>query len=367
MTAPFALPMHLFPLNFTRGVKLERKALQQHLANYIYPVLTLPNEVISEIFLQTLDASPSLVGRASPIYLGHICQKWRDIAQSTPSLWCTVAIRVFKYGAQNLLQLLEMWLARSRRCPLSITFIDQTGGQVVASRLLRAILQHRDRWETLDLYLSWDTIPDIVQGDLPLLRHLEVRLDDRLHGQAPTGTTGSARAFFGPKLTTVTLHGQEATMLRLPWGQLTTITIDQSLDRLVHILHSTTNVTHLSLQILPLEDSDLLDIIPSIPPLLHLRSISILKFWTNRQGAVHRKSETELLRRLTLPALRHLRLPAPTIPEVVYLIRRSQCPLDGLRIIMGATDYFPLMQSDDTIILEPSANENSDESDDSNE
>ncbi|KAJ7177100.1 hypothetical protein C8R46DRAFT_48468, partial [Mycena filopes] len=117
MAAPFALPMHLFPLDFTRRritevdaeilalrdalskAKLERKALKQHLSNYKYPVLTLPNEVVSEIFLQTVDGFTSLRGRASPVYLGHICQRWRDIVLSTPSLWSSMGIIYEGLGA----------------------------------------------------------------------------------------------------------------------------------------------------------------------------------------------------------------------------------------------------------------------------
>ncbi|KAJ7435775.1 hypothetical protein B0H11DRAFT_1623245, partial [Mycena galericulata] len=72
--------------------KLERESLATHLDSYIYPVLTLSNEVVSEIFFQHLyplttctSVLPS--SRNSPLFLGHICKKWREIALSTPWLW----------------------------------------------------------------------------------------------------------------------------------------------------------------------------------------------------------------------------------------------------------------------------------------
>ncbi|KAJ7775535.1 hypothetical protein B0H16DRAFT_1713119 [Mycena metata] len=331
------------------NAELERNDLRQHLANYIYPVLTVPNELISEIFLRTfdpspLDPAPPLVGPASHIYLGHICQKWRDIALSTPPLWSTMLVKMpYLTVPHGHLRILELWLARSRDCPLSIILVDQTWGQVAAFPLINALLQHRERWESLGLYLSWDTLPEI-QGDLPLLRNLVVRVLDSRSGHVPSGPS---RAFLGPNLTTVTLHGVHATMLGLPWAQLTTISINHgpTLHRVVQILRTTPNVTTLSLQIPPLQDSDNLDVIPSIAPLVHLRNLTILGFATSRC-----RSETELLSRLTLPVLHYLSLPLPFIPEVVDLLRRSRCPLDGLRIKMGAQDYFPVIQADGSII-----------------
>ncbi|KAK6977953.1 F-box domain-containing protein, partial [Favolaschia claudopus] len=69
----------------------EAKAvIQNRLDAFIYPVLTLPNEVVSEIFIQFLPAYPKpppLVGTSSPTLLTHICQKWRAIALATPKLW----------------------------------------------------------------------------------------------------------------------------------------------------------------------------------------------------------------------------------------------------------------------------------------
>ncbi|KAJ7705931.1 hypothetical protein B0H14DRAFT_2415857, partial [Mycena olivaceomarginata] len=53
------------------------------------PVLTLPNEIISEIFVQFLPvyplSSPS-TGPFSPTLLTQICRRWREIALTTPLL-----------------------------------------------------------------------------------------------------------------------------------------------------------------------------------------------------------------------------------------------------------------------------------------
>ncbi|KAF8152014.1 hypothetical protein K438DRAFT_1433339, partial [Mycena galopus ATCC 62051] len=55
----------------------------------VYPVLTLPNEVISMIFVHCLPAHgrvrPS--PRRAPLLLAQICTLWREIALSTGQLW----------------------------------------------------------------------------------------------------------------------------------------------------------------------------------------------------------------------------------------------------------------------------------------
>ncbi|KAJ7078228.1 hypothetical protein C8R43DRAFT_354184 [Mycena crocata] len=71
-------------------LKFERIILQNHLDTYAYPVLSLPNEIVSEIFLQTLDSPSALSGPTSPIFLGHICRQWREIALTMPALWTDI-------------------------------------------------------------------------------------------------------------------------------------------------------------------------------------------------------------------------------------------------------------------------------------
>ncbi|KAJ7722796.1 hypothetical protein B0H16DRAFT_1737525 [Mycena metata] len=53
----------------------ERGLLQDRLGTYTYPVLTLPDEIVSEIFIHFLPVypeTPSLIGRSSPNLLGQI-------------------------------------------------------------------------------------------------------------------------------------------------------------------------------------------------------------------------------------------------------------------------------------------------------
>ncbi|KAJ7704604.1 hypothetical protein B0H17DRAFT_1193807 [Mycena rosella] len=102
----------------------EKDSVQGHLDAYRYPVLTLPNEIMSEIFVHFLPVYPyrsPLIGPRSPALLAQICRKWRDIALSTPELWRAVKLTLYKKRRfEQQLHLLESYLERSGSCPLSI-------------------------------------------------------------------------------------------------------------------------------------------------------------------------------------------------------------------------------------------------------
>ncbi|KAJ7871875.1 hypothetical protein B0H14DRAFT_2191835, partial [Mycena olivaceomarginata] len=88
------------------------------------PVLTLPNEIVAEIFIRVLPVyprCPPLTGILSPISLTHICRLWREIAISTPVLWRAVALEYdVEVSSQPQAHIIDLWLERSGSCLLSI-------------------------------------------------------------------------------------------------------------------------------------------------------------------------------------------------------------------------------------------------------
>ncbi|KAJ7025898.1 hypothetical protein C8F04DRAFT_1238890 [Mycena alexandri] len=151
---------------------------------YTYPVLTLPNELVSEIFVHFLPVypeAPPIVGSSSPNVLGHICKKWREIALSTPGLWrgITLSLSNGKRFNQKFC-LLEIWLQRSGSCLLSIHMdlnvardiigMDLTDTNLVATLDLftQAIAAHSAHWEYLWLYSPEHPFPYIT-APLPFL------------------------------------------------------------------------------------------------------------------------------------------------------------------------------------------------------
>ncbi|KAJ7716294.1 hypothetical protein B0H16DRAFT_1701418 [Mycena metata] len=205
-------------------LEAEQETLQEHLDAYTYPVLTLPPEIVSEIFVRFLPVYPERApqkGLLSPITLGQICRLWREMAFSTPRLWRTFTIflrlgdSVQNYDADH--PRIETSLQRSGSCPLSVQYMRSD-----TSSLFRLIIAHRARWEHLKLFVSVRNLPAII-GPFPLLRTLTTnvwvpRAHDKTY-RPPTFHTA-------PLLRRVAISNYKDIFLgMLPWSQLTVLII----------------------------------------------------------------------------------------------------------------------------------------------
>ncbi|KAJ7321914.1 hypothetical protein DFH08DRAFT_888911 [Mycena albidolilacea] len=114
---------------------------------YKYPLLTLPNEITSEIFIHSLPLypiCPPLFGILSPTSLTQICRRWRAIALATPALW-----RAIEFSAYSpRLPTYDAWLGLSGSFPLSIR-VDESGKMAHLPEVLTAIVPHCERLEHL--------------------------------------------------------------------------------------------------------------------------------------------------------------------------------------------------------------------------
>ncbi|KAF8200512.1 hypothetical protein K438DRAFT_1933068 [Mycena galopus ATCC 62051] len=141
-------------------LRWERHPLQTRLAAYVYPILNLPHEITSEIFVQSLDpddASPS--SPSSPLFLGHVCHEWREIALSTPCLWATLDLYSKTVEAnERCLCLIPLWLTRFRQYPLHISMVHKPHAPSLL-KSLDAIVPHSKQWQELDAQLTSLTLP----------------------------------------------------------------------------------------------------------------------------------------------------------------------------------------------------------------
>ncbi|KAJ6549596.1 hypothetical protein DFH09DRAFT_885571, partial [Mycena vulgaris] len=71
------------------GLNAKREQLEDILETFTYPVLTIPVEIISHIFVDCLPANGRVQPSESapPLLLTQICSHWRQIAHATPQLW----------------------------------------------------------------------------------------------------------------------------------------------------------------------------------------------------------------------------------------------------------------------------------------
>ncbi|PPQ80918.1 hypothetical protein CVT25_014336, partial [Psilocybe cyanescens] len=84
----------------------------------------LPFEVIAHIFEFYVEVTKAWFYKPvkGPLLLGAICQLWRDIAWTTPSLWVTLTFKLEDDTTERQVQLAIGWLHRSGELPLSVYF-----------------------------------------------------------------------------------------------------------------------------------------------------------------------------------------------------------------------------------------------------
>ncbi|KAJ7165542.1 hypothetical protein C8R43DRAFT_212698 [Mycena crocata] len=217
------------------------------------PVRRVPPDIIQEIFLACLPSHRNCVMSAqeAPVLLGRICSFWRTISLSTPRIWSRLHVveptlpdnGSWTLGSpsheEKLAQRAEttkVWLGRSGRCPLSISFRGRRdyGGSAGPSvdSLLQALIPFAARWQHIQFTLRQaDLAPvfHLTETDLPMLSTVAlVRLDSEF---LPAPRLRLARDLRGM------LHGARlsgfsvshfivnAAQLPLRWDQLTVLSI----------------------------------------------------------------------------------------------------------------------------------------------
>ncbi|KAJ6554274.1 hypothetical protein B0H19DRAFT_144141 [Mycena capillaripes] len=272
------------------ALQLEQTLVQARLDSYTYPVLTLPNEIVCEIFLRVLPtypACPPLTGPLSPIYLAQICGQWRAVAVATPKLWSAIQLSDQYIPFHRQYHTFTIWLGRSRSRPLSIC-IDEYR-TALGPEFFSVLTPHRTRWEHLKLDLLKSYLPiHELDGPMPLLRSLDLEL---LY-------IPDAFTFHDvPLLRAVVLDYSTAVNIILPWMQLTSVTLRYvSPSQCAPVLQQTGNLVHCKLHLGSNRDDDDL---PAIA-LPYLESLTLILMNPRAQA------ETKFLATFIVPALRHL-------------------------------------------------------------
>ncbi|KZP29783.1 hypothetical protein FIBSPDRAFT_179396 [Athelia psychrophila] len=161
--------------------------------------------------------------RAEIIPPTHVCQLWRQIALSTPSLSTHINIKLNSRDGTKEVECLTSWLVRGKKCPL---FIDlRCYGHCAAleqsawDALLVLAIQHSYRWREASFESPLPTNLSAVRNNVPLLQTLRFPRCDI----APPNDFETA-----PMLRSVTStfhhnYGQPISFGQLPWTQLTNV------------------------------------------------------------------------------------------------------------------------------------------------
>ncbi|KAK6977971.1 hypothetical protein R3P38DRAFT_501512 [Favolaschia claudopus] len=334
---------------------------EQRLKAFKYPVLTLPNEIITEIFLQYLPPypdAPSLVGLHSPIHLTHICGQWREIALTTPILWRAVDLTRFggTPSMEGAIRFAEMRWERSAPYPLSIHAYDYDINHWFP--IFAAAFPHRARWQHLELNAELTNDADMslrnaLEEPMPLLRTLKLSLL-RLH--PPFSELLTLRNEDVPLLHSVALDNCGIQSLILPWAQLTSLTLTAAVHsgRCVPILLQATRLVSLTLDLVfPYLEDD-------VPENLSVAELTLPRlerlFFFKSSDA-----DMDFFELLNTPALRCLTLPESMLgwpsSETTYIgtlkafMSKCRSTLEELRILSPTIpehtyrDAFPLIPS----------------------
>ncbi|KAJ7658207.1 hypothetical protein DFH06DRAFT_1472875 [Mycena polygramma] len=139
-------------------LRKEDEDILKELAGVVYPILALPNEITSEIFVQYVDS-----GRTpkSPLCLASVCSLWRALALSNSSLWTKFNSGWRRYDLTNLLRI---WLPRAGGLPLHLKItLPQSSAQ--SADILRTLWQYSAQWHSLEIRAPGRiTFPDDIPG-----------------------------------------------------------------------------------------------------------------------------------------------------------------------------------------------------------
>ncbi|KAJ7778606.1 hypothetical protein DFH07DRAFT_730648, partial [Mycena maculata] len=114
------------------ALEKQQHELEASLSLVIYPVLALPIEITSRIFILCLPAAGRVKPSPStaPLLLAQICRDWRDVALSTCEIWSsiyfddpldlTIGWTADPIVDESRTKLLQTWLSRAKGHPISL-------------------------------------------------------------------------------------------------------------------------------------------------------------------------------------------------------------------------------------------------------
>ncbi|KAJ6515452.1 hypothetical protein C8R45DRAFT_1205708 [Mycena sanguinolenta] len=315
----------------------------------VFPVLTLPPEITSEIFLHCVPTSrkSDIVNpKEAPLLLTQVCRLWRDIAISTPELWAAFDLEI-GWPEPHLLEICETWLGRARECPISVKLsscgvlsdIDHIDRFMTAlwgrSRFIRAL--------NLKLAVEDFDIVDDPSGnpDFRMLQKLSIRMQEGVGGHA--NDRGPLELFHLASMLHEVTSEVPPSFVSLPWHQLTKFTGEiYTIAECLDALRLMPNLTHCAFAAFDVSSSPARQFSPSNDIVAHNDSkifmhanLQHLKLFESTSESTLCANSACILAFLTLPALQTLDIrDVEDYDETVLdsFLSRSSPPLRKLSI-----------------------------------
>ncbi|KAK0435731.1 hypothetical protein EV421DRAFT_1739993 [Armillaria borealis] len=170
---------HIEPLYIQ--IRDRRNKLLKDLRDYkafLAPIRTLPPETLLQIFkLASFHNDPL----HAPWILGHVCSLWQSLSRSCPSLWTRIRFSD-EYYSSSVFQ--EKYISLSQDLPIHL-FIDGEPHDKRVRAILKGLMMHSERWETLELNMEGEQIYRLLNlASSPAVQlmkfHLSLRFGTRL-------------------------------------------------------------------------------------------------------------------------------------------------------------------------------------------
>lgn len=252
------------------------------------PALRMPVEVMVKIFHECMPPAPvQPTTDNAPILLCRICNFWRQIAISAPTLWCSISVRPERELDRSIL---PIWLERSRTCLLNVSITASSAEHT------QPVWSCADRLEYLQLSVTnlslLPTRPSLQFSNLTMLVIL-----DPLRNLCTRNAARSLSAKFKhtPSLREITWGGWVciSRLTFIQWRHITRIHVVKSgtkLDGWLMVLRQTQQLVELSFSEVNHQQFS------SAGPIITLQHLERL----------HAVGGAQLLQRLSLPKLKKL-------------------------------------------------------------
>ncbi|KAJ7127430.1 hypothetical protein C8R43DRAFT_1240379 [Mycena crocata] len=305
----------------------ERESVLQHLAGIVYPVLTLPTDITSEIFLQYVKKSlyPDHTERKnSPLRLANICRAWRATAISTCRIWTLLDFGGAQISTDSLSNCLQFWLPRVGSLTVDLHIKLPTSPTPESDGIIRILDQHSTRWGTLEITSDGPiSFPADIRGPFSALTKIGFRTQNTEGVSAAIAGLLDALQLREVELCDIELVDWQTS---LPWSLLTTLDLwDSHAAQCLGIIPHTPNLEHLLYRS---ESEESPNPFSSLCVLRQLKSLLIVG-----------ESSGQILTYLAVPALENLYLTPECAAYLRPLIARSGCSPRILELIIYDPDY----------------------------
>jgi F-box-like len=317
--------------------------LKKTINQYSSSISRLPPEIMADIFETCL---PEITGAwrsdanrrrktvphaTMPLVIGKVCSAWRELAWLTPKLWSGISLSLEDCTSKDC-ELLEQWLSRSGRSPLSIHMMFDKNGATAGDAthsILHTIANCSERWR--DVYFAFPASfykqLNSIRNRLPLLRTLSLvtRIID-------VGLERNFQHFSAaPRLCHVEIYGYDRELMNIPLDQVTKLSLSvveagdcmEALRRFPGLSHCTFEYMYAGRNA------------PRFPALVS--QVKYLKFVMHRAQLF-----STFLESLTLPDAEEFRidmccgrLPHSTL---ISLVSRSGCSLQRLALVKSSCE-----------------------------